>query len=236
MRRRDSGAAFRGPISGNPDIGDAAPAGRLRKPALGRSRDPTGGHYDPSAGSSAGQAALKGSLAAEARSGVEPARRGRRTQSRASPGSADPGSEIAACGAPRGAAHRQRCAHIRNGRADRRATPSILRGKGKTGVPSASTKNMGDDACLGAERAGPAPTAWFFKEIPAKPNEQRGFCRLFDAPVEVVQMTLNAPIPRCIGASFLAISAGFPVGVKRPQKRPSSTLPGAGGGVPRAST
>ena len=34
--------------------GGAAPAGKPRKLALGRSRDPTGGHYDPSAGSSAG--------------------------------------------------------------------------------------------------------------------------------------------------------------------------------------
>jgi hypothetical protein len=31
---------------------DAAPAGRLRRPALGRPRDPIGGHYDPSARSS----------------------------------------------------------------------------------------------------------------------------------------------------------------------------------------
>ena len=35
---------------------DAAPAGEVRSLALGRSRDPTGGHYDPSARSSLGRA------------------------------------------------------------------------------------------------------------------------------------------------------------------------------------
>src|SRR5664279_4306 len=41
-------------------------------------------------------------------------------------------------GAPKGAAYRQRCAHIRNGCADRRSIPSLLRGarKGKTVVPA----------------------------------------------------------------------------------------------------
>jgi hypothetical protein len=37
-------------------------------------------------------------------------------------------------------------------------------------------------------------------------------------------------IPRCVRAFFLAISARFPVGVKRDSRRPSSTLPGAGRG------
>src|ERR1017187_5343128 len=52
---------------------DAAPAGGARNPALGRSRDPTGGHYDPSARSSLDRA-VSGLGGAEARSGVEPAR------------------------------------------------------------------------------------------------------------------------------------------------------------------
>jgi hypothetical protein len=51
----------------------AAPAGGVRNPALGRSRDPTGGHYDPSARSSLDRA-VSGLLGAKARSGVEPAR------------------------------------------------------------------------------------------------------------------------------------------------------------------
>ena len=41
-----------------------APADRPRKPILGRSRDPTGGHYDPSARSFAGLRLLKVSDAA----------------------------------------------------------------------------------------------------------------------------------------------------------------------------
>ena len=42
--------------------------------------------------------------------------------------------------------------------------------------------------------------------------------------------------PRCAGAFFLAISARFPVGVKRPYKRPSSTLLAPGGSVSSASS
>jgi len=37
----------------------AAPAGGARHPALGRLRDPTGGHYDPSARSLAGLGAVQ---------------------------------------------------------------------------------------------------------------------------------------------------------------------------------
>ena len=50
----------------------AAPAGGARNPALGRSRDPTGGHYDPSARSSLDRA-VSGLLGAKARRGDEPA-------------------------------------------------------------------------------------------------------------------------------------------------------------------
>ena len=54
---------------------DAAPAGEARNLALGRSRDPIGGHYDPSAGSLLDRAVLE-VRCAKARRGVEPARQG----------------------------------------------------------------------------------------------------------------------------------------------------------------
>ena len=50
----------------------AAPAGGARNPALGWSRDPTGGHYVPSARSSLDRA-VSGLLGAKARRGDEPA-------------------------------------------------------------------------------------------------------------------------------------------------------------------
>jgi hypothetical protein len=46
--------------SGPPGSVDAAPAGGARNPALGRSRDPTGGHYDPSVRSLTGLGPLQG--------------------------------------------------------------------------------------------------------------------------------------------------------------------------------
>ena len=51
---------------------DAAPAGVVRSLALGRSRDPTGGHYDPSARSSLDRA-VSDVGGSDARSGDEPA-------------------------------------------------------------------------------------------------------------------------------------------------------------------
>src|SRR5262249_57353431 len=49
------------------------------------------------------------------------------------------------------------------------------------------------------------------------------------------QYLLDAIFPRCTRHNFLAISAGLPVGVKRPYKRPSSTLRApAGAFVPPA--
>jgi hypothetical protein len=46
MRRRESGTALPGPISGKPDIGDAVPAGggKNATPAPGRRRTPTAGY------------------------------------------------------------------------------------------------------------------------------------------------------------------------------------------------
>jgi hypothetical protein len=54
------------------------------------------------------------------------------------PGSYGPGDRKAASGAPKGAAHRQRCAHIKDGSAGRRATPSAWRRgrKGKSAYPA----------------------------------------------------------------------------------------------------
>ena len=54
MRRRDGGATIRGPISGEPDIGDAAPAGvGKRNPrAPGGAGTPLPGHDDSGARSS----------------------------------------------------------------------------------------------------------------------------------------------------------------------------------------
>jgi hypothetical protein len=63
--------------------------------------------------------------------------------------------ENAARGAPRGAVHRQRCTHVRNGRAAWRASPSRLpRGKkGKAAYPG-PLKNTGDDVWLFDNRSG----------------------------------------------------------------------------------
>lgn len=106
-RRSDDGAAGEempenghGPpprlIPGQPGVSDAAPAREARNLAPGRFRDPTGRHYDRPAGSSARQAVSATSFAPKRVHGVEPARRGPKEPSRCVPGSADPGSEIAA--------------------------------------------------------------------------------------------------------------------------------------------
>jgi hypothetical protein len=79
----------------------AAPAGGARNPALGRSRDPTGGHYDPSARSSLDRA-VSGLGEAEARSGVEPARQ-RPTERRGVDLEARTRGQKSRDGAPRGA-------------------------------------------------------------------------------------------------------------------------------------
>ena len=92
---------------------DAAPAGEARNLALGRPRDPTGGHYDPSARSFAGLG-----LAATPR----PRKRG-------------PGDRNRRSGAPRGASSRsqgtrRRLASVSGGRAGRSrglASPCISR-------------------------------------------------------------------------------------------------------------
>ena len=136
--------------------GDVAPADRPRKPILGRFRDPTGGHYDPSARSFAGQAA-SGFLGKRSRVQVLSLRGMRKPGTNgASPGSADPGSEIATMARREARRVPQGMRGLEKGCADRRAIPSALREgerspprrERKTGVPGAATKNTGDDARL----------------------------------------------------------------------------------------
>jgi hypothetical protein len=99
-------------------------------------------------------------------------------------GSSGAGDENRRRGAPRGAAPWRQGVHIRNGRAIRRATPLILRDKGKTTAYPGPAKNAGTDVrallSLHRTRGGKRPAS-------------------------------------CLVGEFLAISARFPVGVKRPQ-------------------
>ena len=68
----------------------------------------------------------------------------------------------------------------------------------------------------------------------ARPSVGKWVFRTFAAPWAPTEI-LRA-IPHCAGRAFLAISARFPVGVKRPFKRPSSTLLAPGGSVSSASS
>ena len=151
MRRRYSGIAFSGPISGKPDIGDAAPAGWFRKPALGRPRPAVRPHYDglPSMAGCAGHEGWREPPGWKSPSGFSgaPARKhGLR------------GQKSRWWRAERRRAFEKNARTKQYGRAAWRATPSIVRGacppkprgrrrKGKRegGLPGASN-NTGDGA------------------------------------------------------------------------------------------
>src|SRR6185503_4176177 len=106
---------------------DVAPAGGARNPALGRSRDPTGGHYDPSARSFAGLRLLKVSDAAKrdkAMSRTGAAERGKPSGNQEAR-TRDPKSPP--WRAERRGTFARRC-ELKQGCADRRAIPSAWRG------------------------------------------------------------------------------------------------------------
>jgi hypothetical protein len=137
-------------------------------------------------------------------------------------------------GAPRGAAPWRQGAHIRNGSANRRATPRVLRGRlartrrsgtrGKTGIPGASTKNTGDNACLDAivlKMRILASTMSFYLRFTPSPCSR----------IRAGRMLRIKAIVRCVAVSFLAISARFSGRGEAPSKRPSSTSLAPGGGV-----
>ena len=164
-RRSDDGAAGRrrcrrcgiarsGAEGGRPLLVDVAPAGGARNPALGRSRDPTGGHYDPSARSFAGLRLLKVSDAArrdKAMSRTGAAERGKpsgnqeaRTRDpKSPPWRAERRSLPATAG------------ELEKGRADRRAIPSALRGERNGRRPRRGLKQYGRRSvgCLTFESA-----------------------------------------------------------------------------------
>ena len=136
---------------------DAAPAGRLRRPALGRPRDPIGGHYDPSARSSLdwdrstcfGRAKVRQADEANWHQSLEK-KPGRK------PGNADLGIRNRRHGVPRGARILQKRMR-QDGRLVRHSVLHPLACRGarkrprewgrKDGLPGAA-KNTGDFACL----------------------------------------------------------------------------------------
>ena len=132
----------------------AAPAGGARNPALGRPRDPIGGHYDLSARSSLDWEWTNGCRTAEvslARKGVTPRPAGPVHK----PGNADPRTEKPPWRAERRRTFARRCAHKEWSRRLARHPPRFVEGtkempreRGEDdGLPGAA-KNTGDIARL----------------------------------------------------------------------------------------
>ena len=191
---------------------DAAPAGGARNPALGRPRDPTGRHYGRSAGSLLDWDRAKAHV----------------------PGSADPGTEIAASGAPRGAFPRSQGGRTRCAKRVGRLSPSRSRGLAN---PCVSRRSAPPQGALNETTAYPGPVK----------NTGDDACAIFIPPPKgggirkggnwgrQAYSSYPEPFPRCVTAPFLAISTRFPVGVKRPHKAAILDAPGTGGSVSPAS-
>ncbi len=178
---------------------------------------------------------LRAGALAEVRSGVEPARRGPMTSIGRVPGSADPGSEIAAAWrAERRRTLATRCALKDWQRRPARHPLAVLRGstppnplfgaRERQAYPAPRRKNAGDDACLVA----------IWRNLGALAVTLPAFSRfppLSGIRIPLGRMLRIKAIVRCVGAVFLAISARFSGRGEAPSKRPSSTSLAPGGGV-----
>jgi len=196
-----------------------------------------GGIYDPSARSSLDRA-VSGLRARRRRPGVEPAAPTcpesrdvdleARTRDQKSPRwSAAGRARLAKRAHASPDAHTPRQAWT-NGSAVRRSIPSAWprrrrkapqSGAGTTAYPAPPRIRAMTLACL------------------LSPTRRRGRDQKIPPPKPLsVRNKVSKPITRCTAAFFLAISARFPVGVKRPFMRPSSTLLAPGGSVSSASS
>ena len=202
-----------------------------RNPALGRSRDPTRGALRPLCEELAGQGRL-GPPRAEAPFRCRACGAKVPGKKRRGPGSADPGSEIAAM--ERRGARASRQTRTRLARRGRMVAPCGAPSPRHVRGARERPRNAGQGI-----RPFPAPPRIRAQTLACllSPTRRRGRDQKIPPPKPLsVRNKVSKPITRCTAAFFLAISARFPVGVKRPFMRPSSTLLAPGGSVSSASS